>query len=101
MNLLSRIDKFQTALKVTATKTELADWWSEYKTIKYQVEDDRSASRYERETVERLGSKLTELIVAIRDNLPSPDKGAVIASSGALRLSIAARTVGPDGHKMK
>ncbi len=101
MNLLSRIDNFQKALKVAATKDEMTNWWSEYSMIKYEVEDDRSASKYERDTVEKLGKRLTDLMVAIRDKLPSPDKVSVLILSGALRGSIAARAVGPDGYKMK
>lgn len=54
MNILQRIDDLQSALNGTATEAERAGWWSEYTTIKYKVEDDKSASQYERDTVERL-----------------------------------------------
>jgi hypothetical protein len=101
MSQLSEIDKLQTALKVFAAADEMTDWWSQYGTIKYQVEDDKSASKYERDTVEAIGTKLTNLMTAIRDKLPSPDKAPVVVLLGALRGSIANRTVGADGYKSR
>jgi hypothetical protein len=101
MNILQRIDDLQNALKIAATKTEMDRWWSDYTSIKYRVADDTSATQYERDTVDRLGTGMTQLMVGIRDKLPSPDKTSASVSLAALRNSIAARTVGADGYKMK
>jgi hypothetical protein len=99
--ILSQIDDLQEVLKLTADEDERMDWWSQYNAIKYQIQDDKSSSQYERDTVDRIGKNLTEFIVAIRDKLPSPNKSAAVISLGALRDSIAARTVGVDGYKLK
>ena len=96
MSVLSQIDKLFDQLKNVAAIEEMSEWWSAYTTIKYAVEDDASASKYDRETVDRLGTKLSELMTAIRDNLASPDKTPVLVSLGTLRGLIASRTVGAN-----
>jgi hypothetical protein len=101
MDTLSRIDALMKSLSVSASERERETWWVEYKMIVSDLEFDKSTTPYERKMVDRVSTTLSHFMGAIRDGLPSPDKSSVGIALNALRSSIAARTVGPDGHRMK
>jgi hypothetical protein len=81
IDTLVRIDKLMKSLKTPATEQEREEWWSDFVFIKYDLEQDKRADKYERDTVYRVERTLSQFMAQIRTAYRLQTRAAFKSSS--------------------